>query len=126
MHVMIKVDVDIKIGDLITKIAQIRELNIEVPLVNTEIIIYQIFGHNNMRGVLNPEWKLSSYQLVGVEIMAAEILTRAGRETIKKFYMDNTNFIKEHPETMLRCLTYASEMGESLEGVPGYPQNPIN
>ena len=40
MHIMIKVDNDIKIADLITKISQIRELNIEVPLVKTEIVIF--------------------------------------------------------------------------------------
>ena len=53
--------------------------------------------------------------------MAAEILTRAGREVIKKFYMDHKTFVANHPETVLRCLTYASEKGDSIEGVQGYP-----
>ena len=48
--------------------------------------------------------------------MAAEILTRAGRDTIKRFYMDNTSFVENHQETVLRCLTYASEKGEKIEG----------
>ena len=37
---------------------------------------------------------------------------------IKKFYMDTPNFIKEHPGTVMRCLTYASEKGGVMEGVP--------
>ena len=40
MRIMIKVDNEIKIADLITKIAQIRELNIETPLRKTEIVVF--------------------------------------------------------------------------------------
>ena len=50
--------------------------------------------------------------------MAAEILARPGRDIIKKFYMDNPTFIKDHPGTVMRCLTYASEKGDVMEGVP--------
>ena len=42
MHIMIKVDVDIKIADLIIKIGQIRELNIEMPQISTEIVLYTV------------------------------------------------------------------------------------
>ena len=42
MHIMIKVDVDIKIADLITKIGQIRELNIEMPQISTEIVLFTV------------------------------------------------------------------------------------
>ena len=52
---MIKVDVDIKIADLIIKIGQIRELNIEMPLEKTEIVLYQMGNLSNMRGVMNPD-----------------------------------------------------------------------
>ena len=48
--------------------------------------------------------------------MAAEILTRAGRDTIKRFYMDNAAFVQNHQETVLRCLTFASEKGEQIDG----------
>ena len=74
---------------------------------------------------MNPEFKLSHYSVAGLDIMASEILTRAGREVIKKFYMDNKTFIVNHPETVLRCLTYASEKGDIIEGVQGYP-TPMN
>ena len=112
MRIMIKVDNEIKIADLITKIAQIRELNIETPLRKTEIVVFQRTTSNNLRGVMNPENKLNQYNVAGMDIMAAEILTRAGRDTIRKFYMDNPQFVANHPETVLRCLTYASEKGE--------------
>ena len=48
--------------------------------------------------------------------MAVEILTRAGRDTIKRFYMDNTAFVQNHQETVLRCLTYSSEKGDQING----------
>ena len=40
MHVVFKVDIDIKISDLIIKIAQTRELNIEIPMLKTELIVF--------------------------------------------------------------------------------------
>ena len=124
MHIMIKVDVDIKIADLITKIGQIRELNIEMPQISTEIVLFTVGEQRQLGGVLNPEAKLSNYQVYGQDIFAAEILARPGREIIKKFYMDNPDFIREHPGTVMRCLTYASEKGESMEGVPLHPTDP--
>ena len=42
MRIMIKVDNDIKISDLILKITQIRELNIEIPLLKTEIVVFSM------------------------------------------------------------------------------------
>ena len=121
MRVVLKVDIDIKIADLITKISQIRELNVEVPLIKSELVLYQVSAQNNLRGIMNPECQLKQYNVVGQDLMAAEILTRQGREAIRKFYMDNKTFIQNHPETVLRCLTYASEKGEAIDGVMGYP-----
>ena len=46
-----------------------------------------------------------------------EILTRPGRECIKKFYFDNPDFTVDHPEALLKTLTFASEKGDKLEGV---------
>lgn len=59
MRVMIKVDNDIKISDLITKIYQIRELNIELPMYKTELCVYIMSNQNNLRGIMNPDMKLS-------------------------------------------------------------------
>ena len=49
--------------------------------------------------------------------MAAEILTRTGRNKIKKFYIDNPEFTDNHPEAVLKSLTYASEKGDVIEGM---------
>lgn len=117
MHIMIKVDVDIKVSDLIVKIAQIRELNIETPIVKTELVLYQMETEGNLRGVMNPENKLSHYSVHGEDIFAAEILSRTGREVIRKFYLDNPQFLKDHPGIVMRCLTYASERGENTDGM---------
>ena len=63
MRVMIKVDNEIKIADLITKITQIRELNIETPLHKTEVVVFQRTNSNNLSGVMSPERKLSQYNV---------------------------------------------------------------
>ena len=63
MRIMIKVDNEIKIADLITKITQIRELNIELPLNKTELVVFQMTNRNNLRGIMNPDMKLSQYNL---------------------------------------------------------------
>ena len=63
MRVMIKVDNEIKISDLITKITQIRELNIETPLHKTEVVVFQRTNSNNLSGVMSPERKLSQYNV---------------------------------------------------------------
>lgn len=93
MRIVIKVDNEIRIADLITKITQIRELNIELPTVKTELVVFQMTNRNNLRGIMNPDMKLSQYNLQGQDIMAMEILTRTGREVIKRFYMDNMAFL---------------------------------
>ena len=61
--------------------------------------------------------KLSQFTGGAQELMVTECLTRQGRDTIKKFYMDNKMFVTNHPETVLRCLTYASEKGDTIDGV---------
>ena len=84
-----------------------------------------------MRGIMNPDYKLSQYVTMGTDLLAQEVLTRPGREVIKKFYLDHKQFISNHPETVLKCLTFASEKGDTIEGVQGYPMpqnlnNPAN
>ena len=121
MRVCIKVDNDIKIADLITKISQIRELNIELPMVKTELVLYQVTDRNNIKGIMMPHLKLSQYRDVNMDLMASEVVTREGKAVIKKFYMDNDMFYTNHPETSFRCLMYASEKGDPIDGIQGYP-----
>ncbi len=59
MRVVLKVDNDILIADLITKISQIRELNIELPMRKTEMIMYKVSDKSNINGLLYPTMKLS-------------------------------------------------------------------
>ena len=61
MRIVIKVDNEIKIADLIKKVSQIRELNIETPMVKTELVAFQMTSSNNLRVLMNPEMKLSQY-----------------------------------------------------------------
>ncbi len=92
MRVVLKVDNDILIADLILKISQIRELNIELPMRKTELIMYKVSDKSNINGLLYPTMKLSQFNTAGIDLMATECLTRVGRDTIKKFYMDNKMF----------------------------------
>ena len=59
MRVVLKVDNDILIADLILKISQIRELNIELPMRKTELIMYKVSDKSNINGLLYPTMKLS-------------------------------------------------------------------
>ena len=65
MHVKLKVENDIKIKELIMKIVQIRETNIDINLIKTEIVIFQSSQQKNMRGMFYPDYKLSNYNLLG-------------------------------------------------------------
>lgn len=38
-----------------------RELNIETPLVKTEIVVFQMTGSNNLKNFMNPAMKLSQF-----------------------------------------------------------------
>ena len=101
MHIKIKVDNDIKIRDLITKITQIREVNIETSLTKTDVVIFQMLPSKCIRGIFNPDLKLSQYNLMGQDLVAMETLTRPGRDMIRKFYLDHREFMDKHPESLL-------------------------
>ncbi len=76
MRVVLKVDNDILISDLMVKLGQIRELNIELPSRNTELIFYKKSDKGHIIGMLFPNAKLSQLHSVGQDLMAAECLTR--------------------------------------------------
>ena len=48
-----------------------------------------------------------------------EILTRPGREYVKKFYADNPEFLTDHQDALLKTLSFASEKGDKIEALPG-------
>ena len=123
MHIQIKVDNEIKMKDVATKIAQIREVNIDPKQVLTEVILFQTTAVNDIRGIFNPDLKLSNYNLMGQDLLATEVLTRKGRDVIKKFYLDYPDFLTNHSEAVLKCLTYQSEKNEAR---PASAQNNAN
>ena len=49
---------------------------------------------------------------MGQDLFATEVLTRTGRDVVKKFYMDYPEFLKNHEEAVLKCVTYASEKSD--------------
>jgi len=49
-----------------------------------------------------------------MEILATEILTQKGRETVRNFYATNTTFLENHPEAHLKSLTYLSDKFELM------------
>ena len=116
MHVQIKVDNEIRMRDVATKIAQIREVNIDPKQVVSEIALFQMTPQNELRGIFNPDLKLSNYNLMGQDLFAGEVLTRAGRDVVKKFYMDHPDFLENHLEAVLKCVTYVSEKGAAGPG----------
>ena len=71
-------------------------------------------GDRAVRGVFNPDYRLSNYNLIGNELHAMELLTRKGKEMIKAFYINNPNFTDDHPECLLKSVTYMSDKASML------------
>ena len=51
-----------------------------------------------------------------------EILTRPGREYVKKFYADNPDFLSDNQDALLKTLSFASEKGDKIENFQGGQQ----
>ena len=79
-------------------------------------MVFQLNKDRGIRGIFNPNMPLSNYNLHSLDIIAVEILTHIGRETIRNFYMTNPNFLDNHPEALLKSLTYISDNLELKEG----------
>jgi len=62
-----------------------------------------------IRGIFNPDNRLSNYNLLNNEIEAIEILNSRGREAIKDFYRTNEHIAEMMKTPHLRCLLGASE-----------------
>lgn len=114
IHIHLKVENDIRIRDLVVKITQIREVNIESSQLKTDVVLFQLNKERSIRGIFNPNSPLSNYNLNGIELLAIETLTQIGRDTIKNFYAVNPTFIENHPEALLKSLTYSSSKQEML------------
>ncbi len=105
IHICIKVDKDIKIGHLLQQIIEFRDVNIDTGSATSTLILYSA-QRNSVRGVFNSDYKLTQYNLLGNEIEAIEVLTKKGRETIAKFYMENPQYcLNINPSAHLQILT---------------------
>jgi hypothetical protein len=69
-------------------ISEVREVNIDTnSKVSTVVLYSQIKGI--IRGIFNPEYRLTQYNLLTNEIEAIEVLSRKGRDVIKNLYRAN-------------------------------------
>ena len=73
IKISIRVDKDIKIGQIIKQIATIPEINIDLEAKNTNIFLY-VQSKGVIKGIFNPEFRLSQYNFQGDEIEAIELL----------------------------------------------------
>ena len=90
MHIRVKVDEGIRVRDLVTKISQIREVNIDGSQKSSEVVILMFNPKTKaVSYFFNPTDSINSNALMGRDLIAIEVLTRPGRELIKKFYCDN-------------------------------------
>lgn len=58
-----------------------------------------------IRGIFNPELRLSNYNLFNNEIEAFEVLNQKGRDTIRDFYRINDSMVEMMKTPHLQCLT---------------------
>jgi hypothetical protein len=84
--------------------------------MKTEVVLFQLNKEHSIRGIFNPNSSLSNYNLNGLDVLAIENLTQLGRENIRNFYMANPNFCENHPQALLKSLTYISDKYEMLAG----------
>ena len=85
IHISLRVEKDIKIGQLMQLICEVKEVNIEPISRISQLCLYsQTKG--TIRGIFNPEYRLTQYNLLTNEVEAIELLTRKGREVIANHY----------------------------------------
>ena len=94
IRVHIKVDAEIEFKNLMLKVAQIRETNLDWKQVNSEAVLFTINKvSNTVREILRPEQKLSSLEYMCHEIHCMEVLTRKGKDALRQFYKSNPSFL---------------------------------
>lgn len=90
------------------QICEIREVNIDPTSRSSSLVLFsQMKGI--IRGIFNPENRLSNYNLLNNEIEAIEVLNGRGREAIRDFYRDNEDMIEMMKTPYLTSLLSSSE-----------------
>jgi len=86
IQVCLKVDNDILVKDIQTKIAQIREVNVDPKFKKTELVLFFLTDWNNtVKYVMNPGCKLSQYrQSADTIIYAVEVVKKKARDELAR------------------------------------------
>jgi hypothetical protein len=85
------------------QICEIREVNIDSQSrVSSLVLFSQVKGI--IRGIFNPENRLSNYNLFNNEIEAIEVLNKRGREAIRDFYRFNESMLEMMKTPHLKSL----------------------
>ena len=85
IHIRILVDKNILIADLITKITEFPEVNIDTRWINEQMCSQLILFSTNLgtvRGVFDSRNRLTQYKLITDEIHACEVLSPSGKEDV--------------------------------------------
>lgn len=85
IHIRMLVDKNILIADLVTKITEFPEVNIDTRWVNEQMCSQLILFSTNLgtvRGVFDPRNRLTQYKLITDEIHAREVLSPSGKEDV--------------------------------------------
>jgi len=61
-------------------------------------------SRGQIRGIFNPEFALSKYNLIDNEMTAIEVLTKQGRNAIREYYCRNPAYLNMNPDALLQCL----------------------
>lgn len=78
-------------------------MNIDFSMRSSNLVLFsQIKGI--IRGIFNPELRLSNYNLINNEIEAIEVLNSRGREMIREFYQKNEHLDDVMKTMHLSCL----------------------
>lgn len=73
-------------------ISDVKEVNISLDSGTIQLVLYSS-SKGTIRGIFNPDFKLTQYNLITNEIEAMEVLTKKGRDVIKQFYKENPNYL---------------------------------
>jgi hypothetical protein len=57
-----------------------------------------------IRGIFNPDYRLTQYNLITNEVEAIELLTKKGRDLIKEYYRNNEHILETDHNGPLTCL----------------------
>ena len=114
IHIAIRVDKDTKISALMQQICDIREVNIDSQARMSSLVLFSQ-SKGIIRGIFNPDNRLSNYNLLNNEIEAIEVLNRRGRDHIREFYRSNDQMVDMMKSPHLRTLLTDSERGSELK-----------